>query len=88
MGRPWWHDSYWKRLGAQQSRQLRTTCPSCSSDKVYYNERFRIWRCGKCEGSFTLKVVEAGWDRRVWNGLVAFFKGVIRTIGLSGRRFR
>ena len=27
-------------------------CPFCGSPKVYYNKRFRVWRCGSCEKSF------------------------------------
>ncbi|MEW6034523.1 MAG: hypothetical protein AB1603_06690 [Chloroflexota bacterium] len=81
MGRPWWQDSYWKRLQSQQSRRVRSTCPFCGSDKVYYNERFRVWRCGACERSFSLKGMGGGWWRRMWGTVT----GILSRLGT---RFR
>jgi ribosomal protein L37AE/L43A len=38
---------------------MRTTCPRCGSAETYYNERFKTWRCGKCEHVFTVKGLPA-----------------------------
>lgn len=27
-------------------------CPFCGSPKVYYNDYYKNWRCGRCEKSF------------------------------------
>jgi len=51
-------DEYWAAIKEDQLqdeiRQAGGTpfCPHCSSRKVYYNRRFRSWRCGSCEKSF------------------------------------
>ena len=55
MGRPGWNKEYWNRMDKETSRKLRTACPRCGSDKTYYNKRFGVWRCGKCEHSWTIK---------------------------------
>jgi ribosomal protein L37AE/L43A len=45
-------------------KNIRTTCPECGSSKTYYNERFKVWRCGKCEAAF--KVSGFGEEKRPW----------------------
>ena len=55
MGRPWWHDDYWKTIDWRQERRMRTTCPSCGSDRTYYNEKYKTWKCLKCEKSFVVE---------------------------------
>ena len=62
-GRPGWHDAYWKNLDKDTERRLRTLCPRCGSSNTYYNEQFQVWRCGKCEASFTVKGLN---DRLPW----------------------
>lgn len=81
MGRPWWHDNYWENLDSERSRKLRILCPHCGSDKVYFNKRFRVWRCGKCEGSFTVKVVEGGWGKQLWDRIVSSIKRLYSAAG-------
>jgi len=34
---------------------MRTTCPSCGSDRTYYNEKYKTWKCLKCEKSFVVE---------------------------------
>ena len=55
MGRPWWQDDYWKKMDWRQERRMRTTCPFCGSDRTYYNEKFRTWKCLKCEKPFVVE---------------------------------
>lgn len=55
--RPSWHDDYWKKLDKKTAAKIRTTCPRCGSTNTYYNRQFKIWRCGKCEHSFTVEGV-------------------------------
>jgi ribosomal protein L37AE/L43A len=66
--RPEWHDSYWKKMDKETEKKLRTACPHCGSDKTYYNKQFHVWRCGKCEGSFTVKGYgdNKPWWKRIW----------------------
>ena len=61
-----WSDEYWKKLDKDTARKLRTSCPKCGSDKTYYNKQLKIWRCGRCENSFTVAGVKTGkswWQR-------------------------
>jgi ribosomal protein L37AE/L43A len=55
-----WSDEYWKRLDKETGHKLRTTCPKCGSAKTYYNEKLKLWRCGKCENAFKVEGVRAG----------------------------
>lgn len=55
MGRPGWNKEYWDRMDKETARKLRTTCPRCGSDKTYYNKKFGVWRCGRCEHSWTIR---------------------------------
>ena len=55
MGRPWWHDDYWKKVDWRQERRMRTTCPFCGSDRTYYNDTYKTWKCLKCEKSFVVE---------------------------------
>ena len=66
--RPGWHDNYWNKIDKETEKKIRTTCPHCGSNKTYYNKQFKVWRCGKCEGSFTVKGYEEKrpWWRRIW----------------------
>jgi len=67
-GRPNWHPEYWKNLDKDTSRKLQTTCPRCGSEKTYYNAKFKVWRCGKCEHSFQVKGLDrTPWWKRLWN---------------------
>ncbi len=45
--------------GWKEKRGL-ALCPFCGSPKVYYNKRFKSWRCGKCERSFPSPSYGAG----------------------------
>ncbi len=68
--RPSWNEEYWQKLDRDTARKVRTVCPKCGSEKTYYNEKFKIWRCAVCEHSWTLKGVGSGvpWWRRLWGG--------------------
>lgn len=55
MGRPWWQDDYWKKMDWRQERRMRTICPFCGSDRTYYNEKYKTWKCLKCEKSFIVE---------------------------------
>jgi ribosomal protein L37AE/L43A len=68
--RPNWYEDNWKRQDKNTTRKVRTTCPKCGSDKTYYNEMFKVWRCGKCEHSFSVKGVKIGkpWWKRIFGG--------------------
>jgi ribosomal protein L37AE/L43A len=65
-GRPGWYEENWRRMDKDTVRKIRTTCPKCGSDKTYYNEKFKVWRCGSCEHSFTVKGLpsEKPWWKR------------------------
>ena len=39
----------------RQERRTRTTCPFCGSDRTYYNENYKTWKCLKCEKSFDVE---------------------------------
>ncbi len=45
-------------------------CPFCGSPKVYYNKKFKNWRCGRCEKSFPSPSYGArgkpSWIRRLF----------------------
>lgn len=43
-------DEFW---AAKKEPRGEPLCPFCGSPKVYYNKRFRSWRCGRCEKSFS-----------------------------------
>lgn len=66
--RPGWHDEYWKRLDKETAKRIRTTCPRCGSSKTYYNQQYKVWRCGQCEASFTIKGFgdKAPWWKRLF----------------------
>lgn len=66
--RPGWYPEYWKKLDRKSGGKIKTTCPRCGSDKTYYNARFKVWRCGACEHSFTVKGARTGqpWWRRLF----------------------
>ncbi len=64
--RPEWYDEHWKNVDKATAKKIRTTCPRCGSDKTYYNAKFKVWRCGACEHSFSIKGVRGGrpwWDK-------------------------
>ena len=67
-GRPNWHPEYWQKLDKETAKKVQTTCPRCGSDKTYYNARFKVWRCGKCEHSFQVAGVKDAkpWWRRLF----------------------
>ena len=67
--RPQWHDDYWKKLDKDIARKIRTTCPRCGSSNTYYNEQYKVWRCGKCEASFAVKGLgdKASWWKRLFD---------------------
>ena len=67
-GRPGWHDSYWKNMDKDTERKLRTLCPRCGSSQTYYNQQFKVWRCGKCEASFMVKGLDEKppWWKRLF----------------------
>jgi len=65
-GRQTWHEDYWKKLDKKTEKKLRTICPRCGSSNTYFNERFRVWRCQKCEYSFAVQGFggkKAWWKR-------------------------
>ena len=66
--RPNWHPEYWKKLDKEAAKKILTTCPKCGSDKTYYNAKFKVWRCGKCENSFVVKGIKDGspWWKRLF----------------------
>jgi len=66
--RPGWYSDYWKNMDKDTGKKIQTTCPRCGSDKTYYNEKFRIWRCGSCENSFLVKGY--GSQRPWWKRLL------------------
>ena len=68
--RPEWSDDYWKTMDKETAKKIRTRCPKCGSDKTYYNRKFRVWRCGKCENSFTVK----GYGEKWWERLMFWRK--------------
>lgn len=42
-----------EEYGAAKREERGTgLCPFCGSPRVYYNKRFKTWRCGRCEKSF------------------------------------
>ena len=67
-GRPGWQDAYWENLDKETAKKLRTLCPRCGSSNTYYNEQFKVWRCGKCEASFTVKGLDdkSPWWKRIF----------------------
>ncbi len=66
--RPGWHDQYWNKMDKETEKRMRTMCPRCGSSQTYYNERFRSWRCGKCEHSFLVEGLEGRpWWKRWLN---------------------
>ena len=68
--RPNWYEENWKRLDKDTAQKVRTSCPKCGCDKTYYNEQFKVWRCGKCERSFTVKGIKMDkpWWKRIFMG--------------------
>ncbi len=69
MGRPGWNKEYWDRMDKETARKLRTTCPRCGSDKTYYNKKFGVWRCGRCEHSWVIRGVageKVPWWKRLF----------------------
>ncbi len=72
MPRPGWNEQYWKHMDKETERRIRTACPRCGSSNTYYNERFKTWRCGKCEHSFVVKGL--GNERPWWKRILPFRK--------------
>ncbi len=66
--RPGWHDEYWEQLDKDTARKIRTTCPRCGSSKTYYNKKYKNWRCGRCEHTFTIEGYGDGlpWWKRLF----------------------
>ena len=66
--RPGWSEEYWRRMDRETANKLRTLCPRCGSDKTYYNEKFKVWRCGACEHSFIVKGLRMGkpWWKKLF----------------------
>lgn len=64
-GRPNWYDSYWKNLDPETEKKLRTRCPRCGSDRTYYNEYYKVWRCSNCEHAFSISGLKRSWWRRL-----------------------
>jgi ribosomal protein L37AE/L43A len=60
--RPSWYEDYWDKQDRDVSDKERTTCPRCGSSRTYYNQQYKVWRCGRCEHSFIIE----GLDRRPW----------------------
>lgn len=67
-GRPGWYDDYWKTMDKETAMRIRTTCPHCGSSSTYFNKQFKVWRCGKCEHSFTVEGFGDGvpWWKRLF----------------------
>ena len=42
-------EEYW---AAKKEPRGQPLCPFDGSPKVYYNKRYKSWRCAKCERSF------------------------------------
>jgi ribosomal protein L37AE/L43A len=53
-------DEYWAGTKKPKGRGL---CPSCGSSNIYYNKRYKSWRCGGCEKSFPSPSYGSGYDR-------------------------
>jgi ribosomal protein L37AE/L43A len=55
---------------ARKEPRGKPLCPFCGSPKVYYNKRFKSWRCGGCEKSFSTPSYGArgkpSWFRRMF----------------------
>jgi len=68
--RPGWYEDHWKRMDRETARKMRTACPKCGSEKTYYNEKFKVWRCAACEHSWTIKGIGSGrpWWKRWFGG--------------------
>lgn len=66
--RPGWYKENWRRMDKDTARKMRTTCPKCGSERTYYNEKFKVWRCAVCEHTFTVKGVRAGtpWWKKLF----------------------
>ncbi|HEY32850.1 MAG TPA: hypothetical protein G4O10_07070 [Dehalococcoidia bacterium] len=60
--RPSWYEDYWDKQDKDVSDKVRTTCPRCGSSRTYYNQQYKVWRCGRCEHSFIIE----GMGRRSW----------------------
>lgn len=44
-------DEFW---AAQKEKEEKGCCPKCGSTNISYNEKFRSWRCNRCEHNFNL----------------------------------
>lgn len=67
MPRPEWQEEYWRNLDKDTARKIRSTCPRCGSSETYYNERFKTWRCGRCEHIFVVTGLEPKpWWKRIF----------------------
>lgn len=53
-------DEFWAGTKEGKGRGL---CPFCGSLTIYYNKRYRSWRCGACEKSFPSPSYGPGYDR-------------------------
>ncbi|MBI4285465.1 MAG: hypothetical protein HY670_06150 [Chloroflexi bacterium] len=65
--RPEWYDGYWQRLDKETVKKVRSSCSRCGSTETYYNRKFKVWRCIKCEHSFVIRgLAERPWWKRVF----------------------
>jgi ribosomal protein L37AE/L43A len=53
-------DEYWAEMKEPKGRGL---CPFCGSSNIYYNKRYKSWRCGGCEKTFPSPSYGSGYDR-------------------------
>lgn len=64
----------------EDSARPQGHCPFCGSEGVYYNEHYRVWRCGRCEKSFPSPSYGSGQTppvRRGQGGLPGWAKPVL-----------
>jgi len=61
--RPGWYEDYWENLDKKTAKKIRTTCPRCGSANTYFNKQYGVWRCGKCENSFTVEGID---EKKPW----------------------
>ena len=67
--RPGWDEEYWRRMDRKTARKILKTCPRCGSGSTYYNSRFKLWRCGRCEHSWVIEGYRESkpwWKRLLW----------------------
>jgi ssDNA-binding Zn-finger/Zn-ribbon topoisomerase 1 len=66
--RPNWNEEYWHKMDKQSALKIRTSCPKCGSEKTYYNEKFKVWRCIVCEHAWKINGIGSGvpWWKRLF----------------------